>query len=179
MEDLTDNDWETYFNDIVTVNAMNFKYKPKERPYGYTTTIARVMHRDYDRDKILTAIAGLYTECDANLVREFVGKLTPKNAYYKLISKEFENECDEKEYWYGTQYKTVDISDRMLDTWSSVNKNDSEYGALAVPDENKYIASNFDICCENCDDTDMKSEMDANDIQGPNVRVNDNGKKVW
>jgi insulysin len=57
------------------------------------------------------------------------------------VSKKFEAVADQKEKWYGTQYKLEDIAKEKIKEWEeSVPSNE-----LQLPAKNEFIPSNFDL----------------------------------
>jgi len=172
MQKLTDKDIKMYYDERNVVNKISFKYKGKEKPYDYACTLARQMQYNYDRKKILYNTADVFDEMSTDIIKEYFNALTVDNAYYELVCKDVENECDCKEIWYNTPYKTESIDSKLLKSWMNFDKNSKDYALLNTPPPNQYIASNFDIYC---DDT-----KNADEISTVPVVIKDTKQhKVW
>ena len=50
-------------------------------------------------------------------VQKFTDAMTVDNAMVSVLSKSFEGQTDQKERWYGTDYRVKPISSEILDQW--------------------------------------------------------------
>eukprot|EP01084_Bolivina_argentea_P082788 149899_1 len=99
MKILNNNEWNNYFNERSKVRLMNFNFKGKEKSYGYSRSLAMNLQRNFPRENFLQYHSGLLFKYDYNLITKFLNYLNENNCYYQLISKDYENECKEKEQW--------------------------------------------------------------------------------
>ena len=173
MKNLTEKDWKNYFNERSKVRLMNFNFKGKEKSYGYSRSLAMNLQKNYPRNEFLECCSGLLFKYDYNGINKFLDKLNVDNCYYQLIAKEFEQECKESEKWYGTMYKTEKIDENLLKQWRECNKNDND--KLYTPLENKYIADDFTILCQENDN----KQQDEEDKSLPFVIRETDCSKIW
>ncbi|KAL7990487.1 hypothetical protein Chor_013917, partial [Crotalus horridus] len=94
------------------LNAVAFRFKDKERPRGYTSKLAGMLHY-YPIEEVLAA-EYLLEEFRPDLIEMVLDKLKPENVRVAIVSKTFEGKTDKKERWYGTQYKQENISDEVI-----------------------------------------------------------------
>lgn len=130
---------EWVFNECKDLNAMTFRFKDKERPSGYVTSMSGMLY-DYPLDEILTG-PYLQYEFRPDLIDMVLSKLTPDTMRVGIVAKAFEGSTDRKEKWYGTDYKLETISAEKLQAWQTCGLHDN----LQLPRENEFIPTNFEL----------------------------------
>eukprot|EP01084_Bolivina_argentea_P118417 210119_1 len=169
MKMISNEIWEMYFNERSNVKLMNFNFKGKEKSYGYARGLARSLHRNYPRDKYLKCYNGLLFKYDYKLIQKYLSFLTVDNCYYQIIAKDFKHQVDQKEKWYGTQYKKQIIEEKVAEQWRTCGDNND---ALFPPLKNEYVANDFSIYCD--DSKESKEEYNPPIV----IRKNDKSK-IW
>ncbi|XP_046548482.1 insulin-degrading enzyme-like [Haliotis rubra] len=121
------------------LSAMAFRFKDKERPRGYVSSLSGMIH-DYRMPEVLS---GSYTvtEYKPDLVQLVIDKLVPENMKCIIIAQKFKGMTDQKEKWYGTDYSESSIPAEMIRKWSDCGLHES----LRLPQRNEFIPTNFDI----------------------------------
>ncbi|KAB0398310.1 hypothetical protein E2I00_001538 [Balaenoptera physalus] len=112
------------------LNAVAFRFKDKERPRGYTSKIAGILHVFF-----------------------------PSVSRVAIVSKSFEGKTDRTEEWYGTQYKQEAVPDEVIkiliafvcvcvcvfslfiQKWQNADLN----GKFKLPTKNEFIPTDFEI----------------------------------
>ncbi|KAK2490270.1 hypothetical protein MC885_013819 [Smutsia gigantea] len=130
---------EWVFQECKDLNAVAFRFKDKERPRGYTSKIAGILHY-YPLEEVLTA-EYLLEEFRPDLIEMVLDKLRPENVRVAIVSKSFEGKTDRTEEWYGTQYKQEALSDEMIQKWQNADLN----GKFKLPTKNEFIPTDFEI----------------------------------
>lgn len=130
---------EWVFQECKDLNAVAFRFKDKERPRGYTSKIAGILHY-YPLEEVLTA-EYLLEEFRPDLIEMVLDKLRPENVRVAVVSKSFEGKTDRTEEWYGTQYKQEAIPDEVIKKWQDADLN----GKFKLPTKNEFIPTNFEI----------------------------------
>ncbi|KAH0623624.1 hypothetical protein JD844_006573 [Phrynosoma platyrhinos] len=108
----TEGPQEWVFQECKDLNAVAFRFKDKERPRGYTSKLAGMLHY-YPIEEVLAA-EYLLEEFRPDLIEMVLDKLRPENVRVAIVSKAFEGKTDRTEQWYGTQYKQEAISDEVV-----------------------------------------------------------------
>uniref|UniRef100_A0A7M4FAC3 Insulin-degrading enzyme n=1 Tax=Crocodylus porosus TaxID=8502 RepID=A0A7M4FAC3_CROPO len=121
------------------LNAVAFRFKDKERPRGYTSKLAGMLHY-YPIEEVLAA-EYLLEEFRPDLIEMVLDKLKPENVRVAIVSKSFEGKTDRTEQWYGTQYKQEAVSDEVIKKWQNADLN----GKFKLPMKNEFIPTNFEI----------------------------------
>ncbi|XP_022094344.1 insulin-degrading enzyme-like [Acanthaster planci] len=122
------------------LDAMKFQFKDKERPAGYVTRLASMLHQDYPVEEVLSA-PYMMPDFRPDLIGMVLSHLTPENTRVAVISKSFEGKTDAVEKWYGTEYKLEHIPEDTIKGWKDAGLHDM----FKLPSRNEFIATNFDI----------------------------------
>uniref|UniRef100_A0A673HXW9 Insulin-degrading enzyme-like n=1 Tax=Sinocyclocheilus rhinocerous TaxID=307959 RepID=A0A673HXW9_9TELE len=130
-------DW--VFQECKDLNTVAFRFKDKERPRGYTSKVAGLLHY-YPLEEVLAA-EYLLEEFRPDLIEMVLDKLRPENVRVAVVSKSFEGQTDRTEEWYGTQYKQEAITDDAIKKWQNADLN----GKFKLPMKNEFIPTNFEI----------------------------------
>ncbi|XP_051778792.1 insulin-degrading enzyme isoform X2 [Erpetoichthys calabaricus] len=136
----TEGPQEWVFQECKDLNNVAFRFKDKERPRGYTSKIAGLLHY-YPLDEVLAA-EYLLEEFRPDLIEMVLDKLRPENVRVAVVSKSFEGQTDKTEHWYGTQYKQEAIPEDVIMNWQNADLN----GKFKLPMKNEFIPTNFEIC---------------------------------
>ncbi|KYN28454.1 Insulin-degrading enzyme, partial [Trachymyrmex cornetzi] len=124
--------YEEYRN----IDNMNRRFKGNISPHDHVKFTARAL-QNYPMNEILCT----HIDWRPDVIEEIMKYLTPQNVRIHITAKEFENITNEIECWYGTKYKKVKVSKKIMNKWNSHLFND----AMKLPPKNIYIPSTFDI----------------------------------
>jgi len=84
----------------------------KSSPSRYTSRVSNMMQTQYPREWILSG-PYLIREYNPQLIEESLKLLTPDKFVLGLVSQSFTG-LDQKEKWYGTEYKVESISNKLI-----------------------------------------------------------------
>uniref|UniRef100_A0A8D0AT95 Insulin-degrading enzyme n=1 Tax=Sander lucioperca TaxID=283035 RepID=A0A8D0AT95_SANLU len=135
----TEGPQEWVFEECKDLNKVAFRFKDKERPRGYTSKVAGLVHY-YPLEEILAA-EYLLEDFRPDLIEMVLDKLRPEHVRVAVVSRSFEGQTNKTEEWYGTQYKQEAISEESLEKWASADLN----GKFKLPMRNEFIPTNFEI----------------------------------
>uniref|UniRef100_A0AAV2JN19 RRM domain-containing protein n=1 Tax=Knipowitschia caucasica TaxID=637954 RepID=A0AAV2JN19_KNICA len=135
----TEGPQEWVFDECKDLNKVAFRFKDKERPRGYTSKVAGLLHY-YPLEEVLAA-EYLLEDFRPDLIEMVLDKLRPEHVRVAVVSKSFEGQTDKTEEWYGTQYKQEAISDETIKKWGNADLN----GKFKLPMKNEFIPTNFEI----------------------------------
>uniref|UniRef100_A0A3Q2FJJ0 Insulin-degrading enzyme n=1 Tax=Cyprinodon variegatus TaxID=28743 RepID=A0A3Q2FJJ0_CYPVA len=108
----TEGPQEWVFEECKDLSKVAFRFKDKERPRGYTSKVAGLLHY-YPLEEVLAA-EYLLEDFRPDLIEMVLDKLRPENVRVAVVSKSFEGQTDQQEEWYGTQYKQEAISEDSI-----------------------------------------------------------------
>ncbi|KAK7206436.1 a-pheromone processing metallopeptidase Ste23 [Myxozyma melibiosi] len=131
---------EWIYEELRDVAASNFRFRQKASASTTTSRLAAVMQRPLPREWLMSGPA-LYREFDADQIAKSVEYFTPDAFRFVLTSQEFPGDWDQKEKWYGTEYKVEPLSSELLNKI----KNAPESPELHLPGKNEFIATDFSV----------------------------------
>uniref|UniRef100_A0A672HC45 Insulin-degrading enzyme n=1 Tax=Salarias fasciatus TaxID=181472 RepID=A0A672HC45_SALFA len=135
----TEGPQEWVFDECKDLNKVAFRFKDKERPRGYTSKVAGLLHY-YPLEEVLAA-EYLLEDFRPDLIEMVLDKLRPEQVRVAVVSKSFEGKTDKTEEWYGTQYSQEAISEETIQNWANADLN----GKFKLPMKNEFIPTNFEI----------------------------------
>ncbi|XP_035029191.2 insulin-degrading enzyme isoform X2 [Hippoglossus stenolepis] len=135
----TEGPQEWVFDECKDLNKVAFRFKDKERPRGYTSKVAGLLHY-YPLEEVLAA-EYLLEDFRPDLIQMVLDKLRPEHVRVAVVSKSFEGQTDKTEEWYGTQYKQEAITEETIKKWENADLN----GKFKLPMKNEFIPTNFEI----------------------------------
>lgn len=130
---------EWVYKECQQLSDMIFRFKDKEKPINYTSFLARRMQK-YPLNEVLSG-SYLLTEYRPDLITMVLDKLVPETMRIGVIAKKFADVADQKEKWYGTEYKLEDIADEKIQKWKNCGLSEN----LHLPPRNEFIPTNFEI----------------------------------
>ncbi|XP_072247515.1 insulin-degrading enzyme isoform X2 [Leuresthes tenuis] len=135
----TEGPQEWVFAECKDLSKVAFRFKDKERPRGYTSKVAGLLHY-YPLEEVLAA-EYLLEDFRPDLIEMVLDKLRPENVRVAVVSKSFEGQTDKTEEWYGTHFKQEAISEETIKKWGDADLN----GKFKLPMRNEFIPTNFEI----------------------------------
>lgn len=130
------------------IAAMTFNFKDKESPRSYIVNIIHNIH-DYPMDDILCAHY-LMSEWNPDMIKKLLSDFSPENVRIELIAKQYAAIADQKEPWYGTEYKLSKIPECTINDWNEAGLCPD----LRIPDKNDFIPEKFNLFDIEKDNTD-------------------------
>uniref|UniRef100_A0ABM5G7T0 Nardilysin n=1 Tax=Pogona vitticeps TaxID=103695 RepID=A0ABM5G7T0_9SAUR len=137
--------WE----EIQKIEANEFQYQEQTDPAEYVESLCENMQL-FPKEDILTGDQLLF-EYKPEIIAEALHQLIPQRANLILLSAAHEGQCHQKEKWFGTQYSSEDIDRYWSDMWASDFLLNPD---LHLPEENKYIATDFVLKAPDCPQTE-------------------------
>uniref|UniRef100_A0A8B9C293 Nardilysin convertase n=1 Tax=Anser brachyrhynchus TaxID=132585 RepID=A0A8B9C293_9AVES len=137
--------WE----EIQKIEANEFHYQEQTDPVDYVESLCENMQL-FQKEDFLTGDQLLF-EYKPEVIADALNQLSPQRANLVLLSAANEGQCHLKEKWFGTQYSVEDIDKYWSDLWASDFELNQD---LHLPEENKYIATDFALKVADCPETE-------------------------
>ena len=96
---------------VQQLREISFRFKGKTSPWSYCSSLVHTMQIPYQRARILSI--SLIKEYDPQLIKESLDLLRHDRFVLRLASQSFTG-LDQKEKWYGTEYKVEPCSDKLI-----------------------------------------------------------------
>ncbi|KAM9129829.1 nardilysin-like [Pangshura tecta] len=135
--------WE----EIQTIEANEFYFQDQADPIDYVESLCENIHI-FCKEDFLTGNQ-LLLEYKPEIIADVLNQLCPVRANFVLLSAASKRKCHLKERWFGTQYSAEDIDKYWRDLWASDFPLNQD---LHLPEENKYIATDFALKASDCPD---------------------------
>jgi insulysin len=137
---------EWVYEELKKMSEVDFRFKQKSSASKTTSSLSSVMQRPYPRNWILSG-SNLIREFNPKAIEDGLAALRPDNFRLTIVSQEFPGDWDEKEKWYGTEYKYEPIP---TDFRSAIERAAKATAAerpkeLHLPLPNEFIPTRFDV----------------------------------
>jgi insulysin len=161
---------EWIFNEQKEMADVEFKFKQKTPASRFTSKISSVMQKPLPREWLLSGQSRL-RKFDPALIEKGVNLLRPDNMRMTIVSRDAPGELDQKEKWYGTEYRSEKIPEEFLVELSkALNTPPGEQlSALHVPHKNQFIPTKLEV---------EKKEVEK-PATAPRVVRNDELARTW
>ena len=161
---------EWIFQEMKGVAEVDFKFKQKTPASRFTSRISSVMQRPLPREWLLSG-SSLLRKFDPELITKSLDLLRPDNFRMTVVSRDFPGDWDQKEKWYGTEYKCEKIPDEFLAELEIAARSTAQdrLEALRLPHENQFIPEKLEV---------EKKEVKEPAL-APRVIRNDNIARTW
>lgn len=130
---------ERIYKELQTIEDNEFRFQEQCEPFDYVEDLVENMQLFPVKD-FLTGDQ-LMWEFNEQVIQDVQNRLTPDRANILLLSKRCREECTDYEPWFQTPYNCSDIDSNWLEKWKSLDLNSE----LHFPEENKFIATDFEI----------------------------------
>ncbi|KAI3336404.1 peptidase M16 inactive domain-containing protein [Xylariaceae sp. AK1471] len=161
---------EWIFEEQKEMADVEFKFKQKTPASRFTSKISSVMQKPLPREWLLSGQSRL-RKFDPATIEKGVGLLRPDNMRMTIVSRDFPGDWDQKEKWYGTEYKSERISEDFLAELSKALNTSSgeQLSALHLPHKNQFIPTKLEV---------EKKEVEKPAL-APRVIRNDRFARTW
>lgn len=158
---------EYIFKELQAMAEIDFKFKQKSRAGNFTTHIASVMQKPLPRKYLLSGSSRI-RQFDPKVIRQALDYLRPDNFRMMVVSQEYPGDWDQRETWYGTEYKYEKIPQDFLEELKLTFVG-SEIPQLHLPHKNEFIPSKLEV-----EKKDVKEPAVA-----PTLLRNDDQIRAW
>jgi len=145
-----------------------FRFKQKSPPSRTVSGLAGTMQKPYARHHLLSGPATI-RKFDAARISEAISYLRPDNFNLRIVSQEFPGGWDQKEKWYGTEYKQERIPKEFLAELREAFESKSRPAELHFPHKNEFIPNRLDV---------EKKEVEQ-PSKHPKIIRNDENVRIW
>lgn len=133
---------EYVFKELKTMADIDFKFKQKSRAGNFTTDIASVMQKPIPRELLLCG-SSMIRKFDPAPIKDALQYIRPDNFRMMVVSQEFPGDWDQKERWYGTEYKYEKIPREFIDELKCAAK--ERLPQLHLPHRNLFIPTKLEV----------------------------------
>ena len=157
-------------DEVKGMAEVDFKFKQKSQPSSFTSRYSSVMQKPLPREWILSG-QSLIRKFDAQAITNALEYLRPDNYRLTVVSQAYPGDWDQKEQWYGTEYKVQKIPsdfEAAIREASDVTAK-TRIPELHLPHKNEFIPTKLDV---------EKKEI-RDPLKAPKLIRNDQSARVW
>ena len=160
---------EWIFQELKGIADVDFKFKQKTPASRFTSKTSSIMQKPLPREWLLSG--NLLRKFNPEVISKGLEQLRPDNFRMTIVSRDYPGDWDQKEKWYGTEYKCETIPQDFLAELEAAAKSTAgnRLSALHLPSENQFIPTQFDV--------EKKTVKEP--ALAPRVVRNDNIARTW
>jgi insulysin len=159
---------EWVVDEQIRMSEVDFRFRQKSPPSRTTSALASVMQKAYDRKCLLSGPA-VIKKFDAGAISDAMKFLSPENFRVKVISQDFPGDWDQKEKWYGTEFKTGKIPEDFLKEVQHAFKSSQRPMELHFPHKNEFIPDRLQV----------EKKETSEPLKAPRLIRHDEGVRTW
>ncbi|CAI4219521.1 unnamed protein product [Parascedosporium putredinis] len=158
------------FDEQKGIAEVGFKFKQKSPASRFTMKTSSLMQKPIPREWLLSGFSRL-RQFDPALIQKTIDSLRTDNFRMTIISQRFPGDWDQKEKWYGTEYKVGKIPEDFMRELreAEASSASNRLTALHLPHKNNFIPTKLDV-----EKKDVKEPATA-----PAVVRNDDLVRTW
>lgn len=158
------------FDEVKGMAEVDFRFQQKSPASGFTSKTSSIMQKPLPRERLLSG-QSLVRKFDSKAISNALAYLRTDNYRLTIVSQNYPGDWDQKEKWYGTEYKVQPIPPdfeaavkRAGDTTSK-----TRIPELFLPHVNEFIPTKLDV---------EKREV-PEPSKAPKLIRNDEGARTW
>ncbi|SPO02733.1 related to insulysin precursor (metalloendopeptidase) [Cephalotrichum gorgonifer] len=123
-----------------------FKFKQKSPASSFTMKTSELMQKPIPREWLLSGFSRL-RDFDPVLIKKTLDCLRTDNFRMTVISQQFPGDWDQKEKWYGTEYRVEKIPEEFMEELRQAASTTPENRLLALhfPHKNNFIPTKLEV----------------------------------
>lgn len=133
------------FDEMKNLAEVDFRFKQKTPASRFTSRLSSVMQKPMPREWLLSG--SLLRRFDSDLIKKAMSHLRADNFRLVIVSQDYPGEWDQKEKWYGTEYKVEKIPQdflggiqKALDSTSS-----NRISTVHMPHRNEFVPTRLSV----------------------------------
>ncbi|KAI9830043.1 MAG: hypothetical protein M1819_005873 [Sarea resinae] len=132
--------------EMMRMAEVDFRFKQKTPASRFTSKLAHIMQKPLPRDRLLSNTS-LIRKFDSEAISRGLSYLRPDNFRINVVSQEYPGDWDQKERWYGTEYRCEKIpADTLAEIKKAAESGPSERpSALRLPHVNEFIPKKLEV----------------------------------
>jgi insulysin len=157
-------------DEVKGMAAVDFRFQEKSPASSFTSSISSVMQKPLPPKYLLSGNL-LIRAFDAAAITEALSHLRSDNYRLTIVSRDFPGDWDQKEKWYGTEYRTEKIpSDLQAAVHQALDSTAKDRPTeLHLPHKNEFIPTRLSV----------EKKAVAEPLRHPKLIRNDQGVRTW
>ena len=156
--------------EIKGMAAVDFRFKQKTPASSFTSKLSSQMQKPLPREWLLSG-PRLIREFDAEAISKAMSYLRTDNYRLTIVSKDFPGDWNQREKWYGTEYRTERIPREFEEAVHQAGQSTTgeRPSDLHLPHKNEFIPTRLSV--------ERRETVDP--AKAPKLIRNDEGFRTW
>ena len=161
---------EWIMDEIKNIAAVDFRFREKTPASAFASRMSSVMQKPLPREWLLSGLE-IIRRFDSEAISKALNYVRPDNFRLTIISQDFPGSWDQKERWYGTEYRVdrFESSFKSALAEASTITKQHRIPELHLPHRNEFIPTKLSV--------DKKET--ANPSLAPKLIRNDESIRTW
>ena len=157
-------------DEVKEMSQVDFRFKQKSPASKFTASVSSTMQKPLPREWLLSG-ERLIREYNHRDIAQAMSYLTAENYRLTIVSQEYPGDWNEKERWYGTEYRVENISEELQNIVrrALAGSEDAIPTEIHLPHKNEFIPSNLTV---------EKKEV-KEPLKAPKLIRNDEAVRIW
>ncbi|KAI9687438.1 MAG: Insulinase (Peptidase M16) [Bogoriella megaspora] len=133
-------------DEMKEMTEVEFRFRQKTPASSTTSKLSPIMQKPYPRDRLLSA-QHVLRKFDGEAIINGLAHLRPDNFRIMVVSQDFPGNWDQKERWYGTEYKNEKIPQDFLSELEAAVRSTTHDrpSELHLPHKNEFIPTRLEV----------------------------------
>ncbi|CAG8247922.1 unnamed protein product [Penicillium olsonii] len=133
------------FDEMKNLAEVDFRFKQKTPASRFTSRLSSVMQKSLPSEWLLSG--SLLRRFDPDLIKKALSYLRADNFRLVIVSQEFPGTWDQKEKWYGTEYKVEKIPQQFLGSLQKALESTeaSRTSNVHMPHRNEFVPTRLSV----------------------------------
>ncbi|KAL9018416.1 MAG: hypothetical protein Q9185_004259 [Variospora sp. 1 TL-2023] len=157
-------------DEVREMTEVDFRFKEKSPATSFTSRLSSIMQHPLPRDQLLSGTSVL-RKFDSKGIAQAMSYIRPDNYRLTLVSQTFPGDWDQKEKWYGTEYRVEAIPSELQASIRQAAESTSKNRIpdLHLPHPNEFIPTKLSV--------DKREGVEP--LKAPKLIRNDEAVRVW
>lgn len=158
------------FDEMKNLAEVDFRFKQKSPASRFTSRLSSVMQKPLPREWLLSGTS-LLRRFDPELITKALSYLRADNFRLTIVSQTFPGDWDQREKWYGTEYKVEKIPEDFMSEIRQALETTAanRIPELHMPHRNEFIPTRLTV---------EKKEVDQ-PAKSPKIIRHDDHVRLW
>ncbi len=161
---------EWIVDEIKGMAEVDFRFKEKTPASSFTSKLSSVMQKPLPREWLLSG-PHLIRKYDPDAISKALSYLRTDNFRLIIVSRDYPGDWDQREKWYGTEYKCEPIPESLIAAVKRAGKSTGKerLSELHLPHKNEFIPTKLSV---------EKKEVEE-PTKAPKLIRNDDTVRTW
>lgn len=157
-------------DEVREMTEVDFRFKEKSPATSFTSRLSSIMQHPLPRDQLLSGTSVL-RKFDSKGITQALSYIRPDNYRLTLVSQTFPGDWDQKEKWYGTEYRVEAIPSELQASIRQAAESTSKNRIpdLHLPHPNEFIPTKLSVA----------KREGVEPLKAPKLIRNDEAVRVW